>query len=130
MRLRVEQTPNRFPAGFLPVFVLGCFLAGYLLLNLLGGAELCWFKALTGVNCPTCGLSRSLLSLLGGDPLAALRFNPFMLLLTLVVLAQLALTVIFRRRVVLDASPRARTALWIAIILLFIANWIYVIVSV
>jgi hypothetical protein len=36
----------------------------------------CWIRQLTGVPCPTCGATRSLLALLRCDLPAALRFNP------------------------------------------------------
>ena len=36
----------------------------------------CWFRALTGIPCPTCGCTRCLLALTHGDFAAALRLNP------------------------------------------------------
>jgi hypothetical protein len=36
----------------------------------------CWIRELTGVPCPTCGGTRSLLALLRCDLPTALRFNP------------------------------------------------------
>ena len=43
----------------------------------------CWFHALTGADCPFCGGSRALGSLLHGDLAGALRFNAFAVLVLL-----------------------------------------------
>jgi len=40
------------------------------------GPPLCPFRLLTGLPCPGCGLSRSLVSLLHGDLAAAVFFHP------------------------------------------------------
>jgi hypothetical protein len=37
---------------------------------------LCWFRELVGVDCPFCGLTRSLVALLDGRVLDAFRFHP------------------------------------------------------
>ena len=37
----------------------------------------CVFRKATGIFCPGCGSTRALRALLGGDFLAALRYNPF-----------------------------------------------------
>jgi hypothetical protein len=36
----------------------------------------CWFRRLTGLPCPTCGATRTALSLIHGNLVAALRQNP------------------------------------------------------
>jgi len=38
--------------------------------------ESCWFKRLTGMECPGCGLTRSVVSLVHGNFLDAWHFNP------------------------------------------------------
>ena len=47
--------------------------------NVTHGGELgvCLFKQLTGIPCPSCGSTRSVLSLLSGDLTGALIWNPF-----------------------------------------------------
>lgn len=38
--------------------------------------ESCWYKRLTGVGCPGCGLTRCVISLVHGEFLRAWHFNP------------------------------------------------------
>ena len=40
----------------------------------------CWFHALTGWECPACGVQRALHALLHGDVRAAIGYNAFLLL--------------------------------------------------
>ena len=37
---------------------------------------LCWFKNVTGYNCPSCGTTRAVLSLFKANLLQSLHFNP------------------------------------------------------
>lgn len=132
MRLRVEKTGERFPAGRLPVFLFYALIAAYLALHFILEARLrlCWFRALTGINCPTCGLSRSFIALVGGRFIQALYYNPFMLLFTLFVILQQSATLLFKRRLALDATARERRILLIIFFSLFGLNWLHVILHV
>lgn len=49
--------------------------------------ESCWFKRLTGLGCPGCGLTRSVICLVHGNFLGAWDFNPggYLFLLLIVV---------------------------------------------
>ena len=40
----------------------------------------CPFRAMTGLDCPGCGSTRAVHAILHGDPVAALRLNPLLLL--------------------------------------------------
>ena len=42
---------------------------------------ICLFKQITGIPCPSCGSTRSVLTLLHGDLIGALIWNPFGLIL-------------------------------------------------
>lgn len=44
------------------------------------GSTLCVFKNITGIPCPSCGTTRSIISLLQGNLLEGLYFNPIGLL--------------------------------------------------
>lgn len=64
----------------------------------------CPFRALTGIDCPGCGMSRALVSLLHGDLAGSLAWHP-MLIPTLITVGFLA---VFRKK------PKARDRiLWI-----------------
>lgn len=54
---------------------------------LAAGPPLCPFRALTGLPCPGCGLTRSLVALAHGDLAASLFFHPLGLLLALALVA-------------------------------------------
>src|SRR4051794_9913890 len=83
-------------------------LGGLLLLVLLPrsgfGVPMCAFKELTGLPCPGCGLTRSLICAAHGDWPAAARMNPVGVLLFPVVPAGvfLGLLPVTRRRAVAD----------------------------
>ena len=93
---------------------------------------LCVFKGLTGLPCPTCGSTRALGRLFALDLAGALAMNPFTTLLALV-LAAWALTDLvllpFRRALELDISPRLGAALRAGALVLFLANWVYLVLA-
>lgn len=43
-----------------------------------GSVTLCAFHALTGLDCPGCGMTRAAWLLMHGQPLASLKQNPFL----------------------------------------------------
>ncbi len=49
-----------------------------------GGVTFCAFHAVTGLDCPGCGMTRAAYLLLHGHPLAALRQNPFIFIIPVV----------------------------------------------
>ncbi len=69
------------------------------------GFTVCWFRHLTGIPCPGCGIMRSLASILHGQFATAVRFHP---LGPLVFLAFLAIAL----GAALPASWRSRLAAW------------------
>ena len=54
-------------------------IAGYAALLLLTGVG-CPIRYVTGIPCPGCGMTRAAYLLMHGHPIAALRQNPFILL--------------------------------------------------
>jgi hypothetical protein len=83
-------------------FVLLCVALGALLAS---GVVACPLRALTGVPCPGCGLTRAMFALAAGDPAGAFRHHP------LVVLVAPLLAVVVGRAL-LAAGGVARTATW------------------
>lgn len=53
----------------------GAFAVGYFDPTTAGFFPVCPFHALTGLNCPGCGLTRGFHALLNGDIVTALHFN-------------------------------------------------------
>lgn len=65
----------------------------------------CFFHSVTGLDCPGCGTTRALHSLLHGDVAAAFRFNPMLFVMAAVALC--ALPSLFR-----GERPRFLTRPW------------------
>lgn len=84
------------------------------------GITLCLFRRLTGFSCPCCGTTRACLSLLRGDVVGALKFNP--LAVVTIFVAPLFIWLTNRRK----AWPRpavitTTVLIWVAVML----NWTY-----
>ena len=65
----------------------------------------CWFHSMTGLPCPGCGLTRSVLAIGSGEFAAAWQFNPFGYLVYAVLLVLVVLPLLGR------VAPRLTTAL-------------------
>ncbi len=109
----------------------GLLLAGWLWSGL--PTPLCPLHALTGIPCPTCGMTRGLHCLLHGNPEAAFLFNP----LIMIILGGLVLYLVYAAVVVSARLPRLRwealstrtRAFLRMLIVFFIAiNWIYLVI--
>ena len=94
---------------------------------------LCLFKRVTGIPCPSCGSTRSVLSMLNGDFMAAIRWNPFGILLTMLLLLApfwILYDLVLHNDSLFRAYNRSELLLkkkWIALplILLVLMNWIW-----
>jgi hypothetical protein len=83
-------------AGILATMT-GVFAVGYFNPTTAGFFPACPFHALTGLNCPGCGLTRSFHAFFQGDVSTALHFNalfPVYLLFFLYIFVSLGLTLI------------------------------------
>lgn len=91
---------------------------------------LCPLHALTGIPCPTCGLTRGLGCLLHGNLMEAFLFNPLLMVLLLCAGFYLlyAGVVVIGRLPRLRWEPLSRRAsvfIRVGVVLLIAANWVY-----
>jgi len=120
------------------ILSLAC-IAGYIWLiftiqlELRNSGGVCLIKRVTGVPCPSCGSTRSVLNLLHGDFLKALYINPFGLIIAVIMLV-LPIWIVFdiatKKRTLYDFYFRVESfirkpAIAIPLILLVILNWIW-----
>ena len=102
-------------------------------LPLLNLVPSCAFKEHTGIPCPTCGSTRSIVYLSHGDFLAALMMNPLTALClsgaVLLFLYDLVTVVFDVPRVSVSLTRREGNALRACIIALLITQWIYLILK-
>ncbi len=89
--------------------------------------ELCLFRRVTGVPCPTCGTTRSVLAGLKGHFADAVLYNPMMTCVAIAALAWLILRIGFGRSVIVHLGRSGRVTAWCAVITLFLLNWAYII---
>jgi len=98
-----------------------------------GEPGVCIFKRLTGIPCPSCGSTRSVLSLLKGDVLAALYWNPFgFILMAIMVISPIWILydLIGKKETLFQVYTNSEKFLkrkWVAIsaILIVLLNWIW-----
>ena len=92
----------------------------------LGGVTLL-LSARTGRPVQLCGFTRGTLSFLQGHPIRAWLYNPLLFSFLGVFAAVVAVRVLFGRRLAIQLSGSERKVAWATMIVLFVANWLYVI---
>ncbi|HVN97643.1 MAG TPA: DUF2752 domain-containing protein [Syntrophorhabdaceae bacterium] len=83
----------------------------------------CPFKALTGIPCPGCGMTRALLCMAKGDFSGALALNPFSYFLVFMII----LSVVPLRRLgcLPSRAPSAMNGLFILVLVSVFAFWFF-----
>ena len=89
--------------------------------------ELCLFKRLTGLACPTCGFTRGILCLLRGRPGQAWLHNPLLFSALGLFFTDTGIRLFFGRAVRIHLTQAERTVAWPVACVLFAVNWMYVI---
>ena len=98
-----------------------------------GAPEVCIFKYLTNIPCPSCGSSRSVLALFQGDLQAALWWNPLGLLIFLILIISpfwILFDLLTRQSTLYQIYIKTehifkRKIVFIPAVLLVLANWIW-----
>mgnify|MGYP003493396509 FL=1 len=131
--MRLVARPGAPPLGlvFGGIGLLGAVAVGLLRLDRLP-LTLCVFKGLTGLPCPTCGSTRTLGRLAALDFAGAWSQNPLASAAAFGVAAwALADLVLLPRRKALglEVDPRLGLALRWGALLLFLANWVYLVAA-
>jgi hypothetical protein len=93
----------------------------------------CPFRAVTGIPCPSCGSTRSLVHLANGDIAGSLILNPLFslaMITALFLLFACSARLLFNRsRITLTHTRREGTVLRAGMAGIFLANWCYLIIS-
>lgn len=92
--------------------------------------ELCLFKHITGVPCPTCGFTRGCVQMMHGGIIRGWLYNPLLFIALGVFMFAVGARVLFGRTICVQLSARSRMIAWILIATVFAANWVYVILYV
>src|ERR1035437_1913257 len=98
-----------------------------------GKLGVCLFKRITGIPCPSCGSTRSVLSLVKGDVLGALFWNPFgFILMAIMIISPIWILcdIIRKKETLFQAYTNSEKFLqrkWVAItaILIVLLNWLW-----
>lgn len=92
--------------------------------------EPCLFKLITGIPCPTCGLSRAGWAVLHGDIFKAWLYNPLMCTILGIYGVYLLLRIISGYKLGFSVSGNLRKNMVVAVIGAAFVNWLYLIVYV
>jgi hypothetical protein len=135
MKISLARVPRRppWPAWAVAVVATWLALVGSAVYIAAGSGrhlELCLFKFVTHLPCPTCGSTRGVFHLLHGRLLAAWLCNPLVFSVGLLFLVVVIMRIFTGRVIRVTLSLRERRIAWILAAVLVIANWIYVIIRV
>lgn len=89
---------------------------------------LCVFRAYTGIPCPTCGATRSLVHLANGNLSASFGLNPAFVLLMFAALLMFAYdvaTLFSGTRISLSLTPREARLMRAGAVVVLLAYWAY-----
>ncbi|MBN2089722.1 DUF2752 domain-containing protein [candidate division KSB1 bacterium] len=90
--------------------------------------NVCHFKNIFGIDCPSCGLTRSFILWMHGDYLDAWkihRLSIFILVILLIQIPYRLYILIFQKRITFFSERRCLLPASTVFILLFIGNWLY-----
>jgi hypothetical protein len=126
-----KRSPNRIEFGILYGFIaLIALCAGRFLPNL-AFLPSCAFRGLTGMPCPTCGATRSVVHLAHGNIIASVAMNPlvavFFFAAILYLLYSLITFAFSFPRLCITLIDTEKDALRAAAVVVIVVNWAYLI---
>lgn len=128
-----KKRPGEIEFGIIYGIIALCALAAGRLLPVFDLLPSCMFRAASGIPCPTCGTTRSLVHMAHGDVPAAIAQNPLFaagLLAVLVWMAVNTVLVLLRSpRPVLVTTRSEGTLIRIAVVVLLLSNWAYLLAA-
>jgi hypothetical protein len=136
MKLELKKTERCLPWppwAIAVVLLWGALVVAAIIVETKTGQRFvfCPLKRISGIPCPACGSMRSISSLLQGDLLAALSYNPLFLVLAWVGSTLLLTRVVSGWTVRLSGdAATTRRLIWGALLGLVLANWVYLMVAV
>ena len=132
MRLFLKKrSPNQIEFGILYGFIaLIVLCAGWFLPNL-AFLPSCAFRGLTGMPCPTCGATRSVVHLAHGNIVASIEMNPLVAVCFIAAILYLLYSLITLSagipRVCIALMDTEKNVLWAGTVVLVLINWAYLI---
>lgn len=131
-RVRAAVTTPRIE-GVVIISVIGAIVLLSLLLDSTPNYfPLCIFHTVTGLPCPSCGMTRAFISLGHWDIRSALFFNPASILIYPAAWAGLImalLQVVFKRKYIETIWNKSKRVLFPIILFIMALTWIYKLVS-
>jgi hypothetical protein len=133
MRLYLhKRTSSQIEFGIIYGGIALVMLCAGWLLPILSFAPDCVFKGLTGIPCPTCGSTRSVVLLAHGDILHALAMNP---LTTVCLLAAIGYFIASLMSVAFDLprlnfilADKEKNVMRAGVVMILLAQWSYLII--
>lgn len=90
--------------------------------------ELCLFRRITGIPCPTCGATRGTLCVLQGHVRCGFMYNPLLFTSAMLFVVYHGLRCVTGKRVCINMHRWERRLLWSIVGFLVGLNWLYLIV--
>jgi hypothetical protein len=133
MQLRLKKrSPDQIEFGIIYGGIALVILGAGWLQSILSFAPDCVFKGLTGIPCPTCGATRSVVHLSHGDILTAFTMNPLttLCLMTAVLcfIYGLLSAAFHLPRIGFFFTDKERTAMRAGVVMLLLVQWAYLII--
>ena len=126
---KVERRLSDLSAPAIALVIWTFLISALAIFSKLTGVHLnlCSFRALSGLPCPSCGSTRGVLRILGGDILGGVLMNPLMMIALVVIGVGFALRLCLGLRIRWNLGRGDRWVLGALAVGAVAANWIWII---